>query len=80
MTAQADGRGNLGKMLAADQLGADTGQLALLPLRVNQKQGFGDHQSQHGVAQELQALIIARTGGFDLAAGERLFAGCPLVG
>jgi hypothetical protein len=44
MTAQADGRGHLRHVLAADQLGADAGQLALLPLRMKQKQGFGHHQ------------------------------------
>ncbi len=46
--------------LAADQLGADARQLALLPLRMLCIHGFGYHQAQNRVAQELEALIIFR--------------------
>ena len=84
MASQADGRGHLRHVLAADQLGADAGQLALLPFRMRQKQRLGHHQTQNGIAQKLQALIVARLGGFFHAAGEdlpveNLLAGHPLI-
>ena len=47
---------------------------------MKQKKGFGDHQSQHGVTQKLQALIIARTGGYGFVAGGSLLASRSLVG
>ena len=74
VAAQADGLGDLRHVLAADQLSADAGQLALMPLRMKQKQRLGHHQSQHGVAQKLQALIVAGSRGVPLAVGGEALA------
>jgi len=79
VAAQADGLAYLRHVQAADQLGADTGQVALVPLRVKQKQSLGHHQTQHGVSQKLQALIVARAFGFRLNAIHNRLACRPLV-
>ena len=78
MAAQADGRGHLRHVLAAHQLGADAGQFALLPLRVQQEQRFGHHQAQHRVAQKLQALIVACARGLFLPLASLFAAACWL--
>jgi len=57
--AQADGHGHLAHVLTADQLRANARQLALMPLGMQFEKGFGHHQAQHGIAQKLQALIVA---------------------
>ena len=59
MIPQANGRGYLRHMLPADQLGADTGQLAFLPLRVHEEQGLAHDQAKYRVAQKLHALVVA---------------------
>ena len=47
-----------GHMLATHQLRADARQFAFMPLRVQQKEGFANHQAQYGIAQKLKAFIV----------------------
>ena len=50
--AEPDGRGNLGHVLAADQLGADAGQFAFMPFGMEEEEGFADDEAEHGIARE----------------------------
>ena len=58
MLAQANRLGHLRHVLAADQPGANAGQFAFAPLRMQSEQRLGHHQAQHGVAEKFQALIV----------------------
>ena len=58
-----------GQRLAVHQLGAQPGQLALGRLREALPQRLGDQEAEDGVAEELQALVVARLG---TAMGERI--------
>ena len=42
------------------QMGARPRQLAFLPIRKGIRQHHADHKRQHGVAQKLHLLIVAR--------------------
>jgi hypothetical protein len=64
---EIDGGGHLGHVLAADQLGAHAGQLALLPLGVGLEESLGDDQAKDGVAEELEALVVFSGRGFGVA-------------
>ena len=76
---EADLLGHLRHVLPADQAGADAGELALAPLGMRDKQRLGNHQPQHGVAEELEALVVGRRGLFALI-GLRELVGQRAVG
>jgi hypothetical protein len=51
-----------------------------MPFRVKQKQRLGHHQTQHGITQKLQPLVVASSRSFRLDARQNLLADCLLVG
>ena len=61
MLAQADLLGYLRHVLPAHQPGTNARQLALAPLRMHGEERFGHHETQHGVAEKFQALVVGRS-------------------
>jgi hypothetical protein len=60
--AEPDGRGYFGHVLSADQLGANAGQFALMPLGMKKEECFADDEAKDGVAEEFEAFVVAEGG------------------
>jgi hypothetical protein len=56
--AELDAGGDLAEMAAADQGGAETGELAFAGVGETEEKGFGDGQTENGVAYELKLLVV----------------------
>jgi hypothetical protein len=77
MAAQSNRYSHFRHVLPAHELRANSGQLTFLPLWMGNKQSLCYHQSQHRIAQELQALIISRARRLFVPALNRLVGHCP---
>ena len=77
---KVEGAGHRGELLAADRRRPDLGELAFRIAGVGGEQELGDGQAQDGVAQELEALVVAHAGVFGgiRAVGQRLGQQLPV--
>jgi hypothetical protein len=67
-------------MVAAYELGANAGEFPLAPLGMEEEHGFGDHETEDGISQELKPLVIAGGDNFIGAAFEGTLMGEGAVG
>ena len=58
VVAEADAGGDVAEMTAADEGGAETGELALAGVGEAAEEGFGCEEAEDGVADELKLLVI----------------------
>jgi hypothetical protein len=58
MVAEADGARDAGKGDCGDDARASLGQRTLIQLGVRGEQTHGDRLAEHGVAEELEALVV----------------------
>ena len=69
MFSEANFQSHVGHVLTADELRTDAGQLAFGPLWMQEEESLADDESQDGVAEKFEALVVA----FDF----RIFAADP---
>ena len=70
---QLQALGDVRQRSLLDQVGAQARQIALVDLRVTLEQHRRDDEVEHGIPEELQALVVARP---MAAVGQRLFKQC----
>lgn len=73
--AEVEARGDLAKVLAADEFGAEAGKLAFAQLGIAAAEVFGDEEADDGVAEELKLLVVGGCAVGGVEPGE-----LPLVG